>query len=67
MKNAPQKLPHSFFRWFCQQEFLNYIEGDLMELYDERGREFGKRKGDIKQITEVLLLFRPDLIRSTKR
>lgn len=34
-----------------------------MELYDERSRERGKRKADIKFIIDVLLLFRPGIIR----
>lgn len=41
------------------------IEGDLMELYDERIEEFGKRKADLKFIQDVLLLFRKDIIKPT--
>jgi putative ABC transport system permease protein len=37
---------------------MKYIEGDLMELYDERVKEFGKRKADRKFITDALFLFR---------
>jgi putative ABC transport system permease protein len=63
MKRIPPKLPLRFFRWFCHPKLLKYIEGDLMELYDERVKVFGKRKADIKFIGDVLLLFRPDIIR----
>ncbi len=34
-----------------------------MELYNERVKEFGKRKADRKFIVDVLLLFRPGIIR----
>ncbi|MEO7990134.1 MAG: ABC transporter permease, partial [Chryseolinea sp.] len=36
---------------------------DLMELYDERINEFGKRKADVRFIIDVLLLFRPSIIK----
>jgi putative ABC transport system permease protein len=58
--------PHSFlrfFRWFCHPRLRDHIEGDLMELYRERVKELGKRKADLKFIGDVLLLFRPDIIR----
>jgi hypothetical protein len=35
-----------------------------MELYDERVKELGKRKADRKFIIDVMLLFRPGIIRS---
>jgi len=59
----PPKLPLRFFRWYCHPKLLKYIEGDLMELYEERAKEKGKRKADIKFIMDVLLLFRPGIIR----
>lgn len=42
---------------------LDYIEGDLMEVYDVRLKALGKRKADIKFIVDVLLLFRPGIIK----
>ncbi|MEO7992694.1 MAG: ABC transporter permease [Chryseolinea sp.] len=63
-KQKPPSLFHRFFRWYCHPKLLKYIEGDLMELYDERVKEFGKRKADLKFIVDVLLLFRPGIIRN---
>lgn len=63
---TPPKLPHRFFRWFCHPKLVNFIEGDLMELYEERVRELGKRKADIKFTIDVLLLFRPGIIKPTE-
>ena len=59
----PPKLFHRFFRWYCHPKLLKYIEGDLMELYRERIDERGKRKADINFIIDVLLLFRPSIIK----
>jgi ABC-type antimicrobial peptide transport system permease subunit len=43
---------------------LRHIEGDLMELHGERVKEFGERKADVKFIFDVMLLFRPGIIRN---
>ncbi len=66
MTKHPPRLFLRFFRWFCHPELLKHIEGDLMELYGERVQEAGKRKADIKFMIDVLLLFRPGIIRSPK-
>ena len=59
----PPKPFLRFFRWFRHPKLLKYIEGDLMELYVERVKEQGKAKADLKFIVDVLLLFRPGIIR----
>ncbi len=66
MKSPPQ-LPLRFFRWFCHPMLQKYIEGDLMELYDERVKEFGKRKADINFIIDVFMLLRPGIIRPPEK
>jgi putative ABC transport system permease protein len=62
-KETPPKLPLRFFRWFCHPKLRDSIEGDLMELYDERAKEFGKQKADLQFIRDVALLFRPGILR----
>jgi len=64
--NLPPKLFHRFFRWFCHPKLRDSIEGDLIELYGERVGEIGKRKADWKYAKDVLLLFRPGIIRPTE-
>ncbi len=59
----PPLLFLRFFRWFCHPDLQKYIEGDLMELYFEQLRQRGKRKADIRFIVDVLLLFRPGIIK----
>jgi putative ABC transport system permease protein len=63
MKNNPPRLFLKFFRWYCHPRMQDYIEGDLMEVYAVRLAKFGKRKADLKFIIDVLLLFRPSIIR----
>jgi putative ABC transport system permease protein len=60
---TPPKPFLRFFRWFCHPKLRDHIEGDLMELCGERVKEIGKRKADLKFIGDVLLLFRPSIIR----
>lgn len=60
-------LPPSFilgiFRAFCDPTLLDYIEGDLIELYRERRTSSGKTKADFRFALDVALLFRPGIIR----
>jgi putative ABC transport system permease protein len=36
MKHNPPKLFLGFFRWYCHPKMQDYIEGDLMEVYEAR-------------------------------
>jgi predicted permease len=62
-KQTPPRLFLLFFHWYCDPKLMQYIEGDLQELYQERVTEKGKRKADILFMIDVLLLFRPGIIR----
>lgn len=61
--SSPAKLFLHFFRWFCHPRLKKPIEGDLMELHEERAKEVGRKKADLKFIRDVLLLFRPSIIK----
>ncbi|HEY9045924.1 MAG TPA: ABC transporter permease [Ohtaekwangia sp.] len=63
---SPPRLFLRFFRWYCHPDLKDHIEGDLMELYYERCEGSGKRKADVQFIADVLLLFRPGIIRPVK-
>lgn len=63
-KSTPPGLFLKFFRWYCHPKLVRHIEGDLMEVYHEQLRTKGKNKADIQFIIDVLLLFRPGIIRS---
>ncbi|HNV28358.1 MAG TPA: ABC transporter permease [Cyclobacteriaceae bacterium] len=62
-KTNPPSLFLKFFRWFCHPKFRDSIEGDLMEFYEERKVKDGKLKADLKFIIDVILLFRPGIIK----
>ena len=64
--SSPPRLFHRFFRWFCHPQMLDYIEGDLFEIYERRLKAQGKAKADLKFILDVLLLFRPGIIKPTQ-
>jgi putative ABC transport system permease protein len=64
MRNAPPKFFLRFFAWYCHPKLRDHIEGDLIEVYNERLKISGKRKADRKFIIDVLLLFRPGIVRS---
>ncbi len=61
----PPQLFLKFFRWYCDAKMQDYIEGDLMEVFERRIKKFGKAKADALFIVDVLLLFRPGIIKPT--
>src|SRR5688572_29841280 len=61
-KHRPPSLFLRFFRWYCHRSLRDHIEGDLMELYNER-RADSPRKANLAFVRDVLLLFRPGIIR----
>lgn len=63
---SPPRLFLRFFRWYCHPKIRYYIEGDLLEVYQTRCRTIGKRRADLRFIVDVLLLFRPGIIRPSE-
>lgn len=61
---SPPKLARRFFRWFCHPDLLKYIEGDLIELFEENVKEKGIKKAKWLFTLDVLKLFRPGLIKN---
>lgn len=63
MKVEPPKLAWKFFRWFCREDYLEEIEGDLVEVFEKRfeGSPAKARRGFV---WSVLKYFRPGFIRS---
>lgn len=64
MKAKPPLFALRFFRWYCQPDISDYIEGDLIEVYKRRLKTYSKSKADLLFIFDVLLLFRPGIIRT---
>jgi putative ABC transport system permease protein len=61
-KHRPSSFFLRFFRWYCHPSLRSHIEGDLMELYHERSAN-APRRANLAFIRDVLLLFRPGIIR----
>lgn len=53
MKINPPKRPLQFLRWFCREEYLEEIEGDLTEVFIKQA-ETSPRKAKWK-FTPVIL------------
>jgi putative ABC transport system permease protein len=63
MQNMPPKIFLRFFRWYAHPKLRNSIEGDLIEEYNERFGSRGKRSADLRFVIDVVLLFRPAILR----
>lgn len=63
-KHHPPSTLLRFFRWFCDRSMVDFIEGDLFEVYERRIKKSGKMAADVGFATDVLLLFRPGIIRA---
>ena len=59
----PPRMFHRFFRWYCDPNLVDHIEGDLLEVYNETVAKQGKRSADLQFIADVTLLFRPGIIK----
>ncbi|GCC51304.1 hypothetical protein SanaruYs_15270 [Chryseotalea sanaruensis] len=64
MKVKPPLFALRFFQWYCTPELADYIEGDLMEVYERRLKNGRKVKADLLFIIDIVFLFRPGIIRS---
>ena len=63
-QNCPPKWPLRFFRWFCRPEIAEDIEGDLLERFHRQSHNTGLPNAKRKFAVQVLLLFRPGIIRT---
>ncbi|PHN05277.1 ABC transporter permease [Flavilitoribacter nigricans] len=66
MAKQPPKNALRFLRWFCREDYLEEIEGDLIELFEQE-YERAPRRANWYFVRQVLWHFRPDFIRSFNR
>src|SRR6187402_474946 len=62
-RTGPPKQFLRVFRWYCHPRLMDHIEGDLIEVYRKRLHKHGKWNADARFIIDVLLLFRPGIVR----
>jgi putative ABC transport system permease protein len=59
----PPKRALKFLRWFCREDYLEEIEGDLLEIFQSQAAENPKRAK--RRFTwNVVKYFRPEFIKS---
>ncbi|MEP5613029.1 MAG: ABC transporter permease [Cyclobacteriaceae bacterium] len=63
-KSHPPKWARKFLQWFCREDFLSEIEGDLFELYYLRTKS-SNRSANLFFIWNVLRSFRPMNLKTT--
>jgi putative ABC transport system permease protein len=63
IKPPPRSL--KFLRWFCREDYLDEIEGDLTELYEKQHKN-SPRKAKWKFTWSVVKYFRPEFIKAFK-
>ena len=61
MKVNPPKRALQFLRWFCREDYLDEIEGDLTEVFRKQAEE-NPRKAKWKFAWSVIKYFRPEFI-----
>jgi ABC-type antimicrobial peptide transport system permease subunit len=65
MKHNPPKRALKFLRWFCREDCIEEIEGDLTEIFEKQYKQSpGKAKR--KFIWSVVKHLRPEFIKSFK-
>ncbi|HEU5289801.1 MAG TPA: FtsX-like permease family protein [Cyclobacteriaceae bacterium] len=63
-KKEPPRLILRLLKAFCKPEYHADIEGDLLELYENRVTSFGRTRANLLLLKDVVFLFRPGIIRS---
>ena len=68
MKNSetPPKLATRFLRWYCHEDLVDEVEGDLYELFQRRIETKGVRQAKALYWLNVLMFLHPDYIRKRK-
>lgn len=65
MKINPPKRSLQFLRWFCREDYLEEIEGDLTEVFIKQA-ENNPRQAKWKFTRSVIKYFRPEFMKSFK-
>jgi putative ABC transport system permease protein len=55
----PPRLPDRFLRWFCSEEVLETLQGDLYELYHKRLAKSGKLMANLLFAFDIISACRP--------
>lgn len=62
MRVTPPKNALKFLRWFCREDCLDEIEGDVIELFEKQNPQ-SSAKARLKFVFTVLRYFRPEYMK----
>ncbi|MEM7107924.1 MAG: FtsX-like permease family protein [Bacteroidota bacterium] len=62
-KPSPPKFFHHFLRWFCRQDYLEEIEGDMEERFQDNLKAFPVKKARRLYAWDTLKLLRATLMK----
>ncbi|MEM7548519.1 MAG: ABC transporter permease [Bacteroidota bacterium] len=62
MKNTPPKIALKFLRWFCREDYVEEVEGDLIQIFEEES-QISETKARIQFIWNVFHYLRPEFIK----
>lgn len=62
----PPKRALQFLHWFCKEDYLEEVEGDLTEIFEKQYEE-SPTKANRNFIWSILWYFRPEFIKSFKK
>ncbi len=66
MKPQPPKRSLKFLRWFCREDYLEEVEGDLVELFEKRFED-NPAKAKRAFTWSIIKYFRPAFIKSFQK
>ncbi|MEP1095250.1 MAG: ABC transporter permease [Cyclobacteriaceae bacterium] len=61
--NKPPKQPQKLLTWFCKDQWVDELLGDLEEEFKDNVKANGRRKAVAVYYKQVLLLLRPHILR----
>ncbi len=62
--HSPPSILLKFFRWFCDPNLVEDIEGDMVERFEKRIENKGHKKARRLFVRDVFQLLRPGIIKS---
>jgi putative ABC transport system permease protein len=62
-RSEPPRFILRLLKFFCKPDYHADIEGDLLEFYDRRVAESGRRRANLQLFKDVIFLFRPGIVR----
>lgn len=63
----PPEWPQKFLLWFCREDLAEAILGDLVEIYERKHQQLGKKRADWLFVFHVILFFQPFAFKKTSQ